>query len=143
MSSWAKVSLTSWISITLQLRRRAPPRGRRILRTGLREGLTRLTYFPLARAIRRRQTLLGALTVISLNRVAYRCWSTCASTVRSSRWWDHKVVKPSDGVSLQERGELVRRRVTGRIQQSQQSLSEPERIITRHKATVAAASRVR
>jgi hypothetical protein len=37
-----------------------------------------------------------------VNKVAYRSWSTCASTVRSSRWWAHKVVNPSDGVSLQK-----------------------------------------
>ena len=30
----------------------------------------------------------------SVNKVAYRCWSACASTVRSSRWWAHKVVNP-------------------------------------------------
>ena len=46
----------------------------------------------------------------------------------------------SDINQRQQRGELVCRRVPRRIQQGQQPLGEPERIVTRHKATLTISS---
>jgi hypothetical protein len=58
------------------------------------------------------------------------------------RWQRHGKLAVRPGVlgsyvdQRKQRSELVRRRITGRVQKSQQPLSEPKRIVTWHEPTL-------